>query len=235
MKVRNSVALVTGANRGLGLAIARELLAAGASKVYAAARDPASVKLPGVQAIRLDVTNEAEIAAAVAACGDVNLLVNNAGIGRGSSFMAAGSAAAARAELETNYFGPLALSQAFAPVLKRNGGGAIVNVLSVLSWLNLTGVATYSASKAAAWSLTNGLRQELRAQGTQVIGLHVGYMDTDMARHVDGPKADPADVARQAIAALENGGEEVLADELSRQVRQGLSAPRGVYLGEAAA
>jgi len=235
MKIKNSVVLVTGANRGLGLVFARELLAAGAKKVYAAARDPAAITLSGVEAIRLDVTSADDIAAAVAACGDLTLLVNNAGIARGSPFLAPGSAAAARAELETNYFGPLALSQALAPALAANGGGAIVNVLSVLSWLNLTGAATYSASKAAAWSLTNGLRQELRAQGTQVLGLHVGFMDTDMARGIDAPKADPVDVVRQTLAALEAGREEVLADELSRQVRQGLAAPRGVYLGEVAA
>ena len=235
MKIKNSVVLVTGANRGLGLVFARELLAAGAKKVYAAARDPAAITLPGVEAIRLDVTSADDIAAAVAACGDLTLLVNNAGIARGSPFLAPGSAAAARAELETNYFGPLALSQALAPALAANGGGAIVNVLSVLSWLNLTGAATYSASKSAAWSLTNGLRQELRGQGTQVLGLHVGFMDTDMARSIDAPKADPVDVVRQTLAALEAGREEVLADELSRQVRQGLAAPRGVYLGEVAA
>jgi len=235
MKIKNAVAFVSGANRGLGLAFAQALLAAGAKKVYAAARDPATVTLPGVQAIRLDVTNSADIAAAVKACSDVTLLVNNAGIARGSSLLAPGSADAARAELETNFFGPLALSQAFAPVLAANGGGAIVNVLSVLSWISLTGGATYSASKSAAWSLTNGLRQELRAQGTQVLGLHVGFMDTDMTKDITAPKSDPADVVRQTLVALEAGQEEVLADELSRQVRQGLSAPRGVYLGEAAA
>ena len=160
--------------------------------------------------------------------------INNAGISRGSSLLAPGSADAARAEFETNFFGPLALSQAFAPVLKANGGGAIVNVLSVLSWLNFAGVATYSASKAAAWSLTNGLRGELRAQGTQVVGVHVGYMDTDMTKGLTAPKASPKDVVAQVLDAVEAGRDEVLADDLSRQVRQGLAAERGVYLGEAA-
>jgi len=162
----------------------------------------------------------------------LTLLINNAGIGRSSSFLAAGSADAARAELETNFFGPLALSQAFAPILKANGGGAIVNVLSVLSWLNLSAAATYSASKSAAWSLTNGLRNELRAQGTQVVGVHVAFTDTDMARTVPGPKAEPQDVARQTLAALEAGQDEVLADGLTRNVKQGLSAQPGVYLGQ---
>ena len=234
MKIQNAVVLVTGANRGLGSAFVEALLAAGARKVYAAARDPAAIAIPGAVPLRLDVTRADEIAAAVAACPDLTLLINNAGITRGSSFLAAGSADAARAELETNFFGPLALSQAFAPVLERNGGGAIVNVLSVLSWLNLTGAATYSASKSAAWSLTNGLRNELRGQGTQVVGVHVGFMDTEMTKGLDAPKASPKDVVAQVLAAVEAGQEEVLADDLSRQVRQGLAAERGVYLGEAA-
>ncbi|WP_294769559.1 SDR family oxidoreductase [uncultured Rhodoferax sp.] len=230
MQVKNAVVLVTGANRGLGQAFVNALLEAGAAKIYAAARNPASITLAGVTPIQLDVTNAADIAAAAARCTDVTLLINNAGIGRGSSFLAPGSADAARAELETNFFGPLALSQAFAPALKANGGGAIVNVLSVLSWLNLSPAATYSASKAAAWSLTNGLRGELRGQGTQVVGVHVGYMDTDMTRGLDAPKANPLDVARQTLAAVEAGQDEVLADELSRGVKQGLSA--SVYLGQ---
>lgn len=234
MHLKNSVVLVTGANRGLGQAFVQALLAAGAAKVYAAARDPASITVAGAVPLQLDVTNPAEVAAAAAGCTDVTLLINNAGIARGSPFMAPHSADAARAELETNFFGPLAMSQAFAPVLAANGGGAIVNMLSVLSWLNLSGAATYSASKSAAWSLTNGLRNELRSQGTQVLGVHVGFMDTDMTKNVPGPKASPADVARQVLEALEAGHDEVLADALTRQVKQGLSAERGIYLDEAA-
>ncbi len=230
MDMHNVVALVTGANRGLGQAFVKGLLAAGAKKVYAAARDPSTIVVPGVERLRLDVTSAQDIAAAAAACGDVTLLVNNAGITRGSSFLAADSVRAARAELETNFFGTLAMSQAFAPVLAANGGGAIVNVLSVLSWLNLTGAATYSASKSATWSLSNGLRHELRGQGTRVVALHVGFMDTDMTRGIDAPKADPADVVRQTLDALTTGRDEVLADELTRQVKRGLSAERGVYL-----
>ena len=232
MQIKNSVVLVTGANRGLGQAFVNALLEAGAAKIYAAARDPSSITLKGVVPIQLDVTSAADIAAAAKQCTDLTLLVNNAGIGRSASFLSSGSADAARAELETNFFGPLALSQAFAPILKANGGGAIVNVLSVLSWLNLSAAATYSASKSAAWSLTNGLRNELRAQGTQVVGVHVAFMDTDMARKMPGPKADPLDVARQTLAALEAGQDEVLADALTRGVKQGLSAQPGVYLGQ---
>jgi NAD(P)-dependent dehydrogenase (short-subunit alcohol dehydrogenase family) len=235
MNIRNAVFLVSGANRGLGKSLVQQLLAAGAKKVYAAARDPASITLPGVEAVKLDVTNADDVARAAAQLKDVSVVINNAGITRGSPLLAAGSAAAARAEMETNFFGPLALSQAFAPVLKANGGGAIVNVLSVLSWVNIPSAATYSTSKSAAWSLTNGLRGELRAQGTQVVGVHVGYMDTDMTKGLDTAKANPDEVAQQVVDALASGAEEVLADDLSRNVRQGLAAPRGVYLGEPAA
>jgi NAD(P)-dependent dehydrogenase (short-subunit alcohol dehydrogenase family) len=231
MQVKNSVVLVTGANRGLGQAFVNALLEAGAAKIYAAARDPSSITLQGVVPIQLDVTKTADIAAAAARCTDLTLLINNAGIYRNTAFLAAGSADAARAELETNFFGPLALSLAFAPILKANGGGAIVNVLSVLSWLNISAAATYSASKSAAWSLTNGLRGELRPQGTQVVGVHVGFMDTDMAAGVTMPKANPLDVARQTLIAVTEGKDEVLADDLSRNVKQGLSA--GAYLGQA--
>ena len=230
MKIQDSVALVTGANRGLGLAFAKALLAGGARKVYAAARDPASVKLAGVQPIQLDVTKPAEIDRAARELGDVSLLVNNAGVLRGSGFLGANGVEALRAELDTNFFGPLLLSRAFASILAKNGGGAIVNVLSVLSWVSFPTASTYSASKAAAWSLSNGLRLELSGQGTQVVAVHVGYMDTDMARNVSAPKATPDDVVRQTLAALEAGKPEVLADEASRRVKVGLGADPGVYL-----
>ncbi|MDG0853682.1 SDR family oxidoreductase [Roseateles puraquae] len=231
MNLSHAVVLITGANRGLGRAFAEAALAAGAAKVYAAARDPASIDLPGVVPLRLDVTDPAQVAAAAAECRDVTLLINNAGILRGGSLLATEALAAARAELETNFFGPWLLARAFAPVLAANGGGAVLNVLSALSWVSLPGSATYSASKAAAWALSNGLRQELRAQGTQVTSLHVGYMDTDMVRGVAGPKASPADVARQALQALAAGDFEVLADEVSRQVKQSLSTARPAYAG----
>lgn len=231
MNLQNSVVFITGANRGLGLAFAQAALAAGARKVYAAARDPSSVTLPGVIPVQLDVTNPAQIAAAVAACPDVTLLVNNSGISRGSSFLGADAMAAARAEFETNFFGPWAVAQAFAPVLKAQGGGAVLNVLSVLSWLTIPGVATYSASKAAAWSLSNGLRNELRTQGTQVTSLHVAYMDTDMTRGLDAPKAAPLDVARLALQGVEAGLAEVLADDTTRHVKQSLSSATPAYAG----
>ena len=232
MLIKDAVIFITGANRGLGLAYARGALAAGAKKVYAAARDPASITLPGVIPVALDVTDAAQIAAAVKACGDVTLLINNAGISRSSGFLSGAGFEAARAEFETNFFAPWALSQAFAPVLAANGGGAIVNVLSALSWLSFPAVGTYSASKSAAWSLTNGLRNELRAQGTQVVGLHVAFMDTDMAKDATGEKTQPDSVVQQTWTALEAGASEVLADGVTRQLKQGLSLPHGAYLGE---
>ncbi|WP_295140152.1 SDR family oxidoreductase [uncultured Reyranella sp.] len=230
MKIQNSVALVTGANRGLGLAFTQALLAGGARKVYAAARDPASVKQAGVVPVRLDVTNAEQVAATAAELGDVTLVINNAGIIRGSGFLGEKGVEAVRAELETNFFGPVNVSRAFAPILARNGGGAIVNVLSALSWVAFPSSSTYSASKAAAWAFSNGLRNELRGQGTQVLALHVGYMDTDMVRGIAAPKSKPEDVARQVLEALEAGQSEILADEVSRRIKQNLSAEPGVYL-----
>jgi NAD(P)-dependent dehydrogenase (short-subunit alcohol dehydrogenase family) len=230
MKIQNSVALVTGANRGLGLSFAKALLAGGARKVYGAARDPRTVQLEGVTPVQLDVTHADEVAAAARSLGDVELLINNAGIARGSGLFADGTVDALRAELETNVFGPLALSRAFAPILARNGGGAIVNVLSALSWVSIPSLATYSASKAAAWSLTNGIRHELRAQHTQVLAVHAGYIDTDLARAVTGPKTPPGDIVRAVLAALEAGHDEVFADDVARHVKLALSAEPGVYL-----
>ncbi|RST48683.1 SDR family oxidoreductase [Variovorax sp. MHTC-1] len=230
MKLDNAIVFITGANRGIGLAFAREALARGARKVYAGARNPASVKLAGVEPIQLDVTNPAEVDAAAARCGDVTLLINNAGIANFGGFLADGSEESARAQLETNFFGPLRLSKAFAPVLAANGGGAILNVLSIASWINRPALGTYGASKSAAWGLTNSLRHELRAQKTQVIGMHVAFVDTDMTTAIDMPKSSPDVVVRHVLDAVEAGAEEVLADERTRAVKQGLSAEPGVYL-----
>ncbi|MDQ7956840.1 MAG: SDR family oxidoreductase [Pseudomonadota bacterium] len=235
MNLQDSVVFITGANRGLGLAFAKAALAAGARKVYGAARDASTVTLAGVTPVALDVTKPEQVEAAARACGDVTVLVNNAGISRGASLLGPASVEAARAELETNFFGPWLLARAFAPVLARNGGGAIVNVLSALAWTTFPSVATYSATKSAAWSLSNGLRNELAGQGTQVVSVHVGYMDTDMAAHVDVPKTSPDDVARQALDAVQAGRVEVLADEVSRQLKQGLSSPNPPYAASAAA
>jgi NAD(P)-dependent dehydrogenase (short-subunit alcohol dehydrogenase family) len=231
MKIKDSVVLVTGANRGLGLALAKAALAAGAKKVYGAARDASTVTLPGLTPVQLDVTNPASVAALARDLGDVSILVNNAGIATGSPVVGEGSIDKLRAEFETNVVGPMALSNAFAPILKQNGGGAIINILSALSWISLPSTGTYSTSKAAAWAVTNGLRGELAAQNTRVVGAHMGYMDTDMTAGIDAPKAKPEDVARIIFEGLESGEDEVLADDIARQVRMGLRAERGAYLG----
>jgi len=223
MKIKGSTALVTGANRGLGLAYAKALLAAGASRVYAGARDPSSVTLAGVVPVKLDVNNPADVAAAAAQCGDVDLLINNAGVIGGEPLLGAKGVQALRAVMETNLYGMLAMSEAFAPVLARNGGGAVVNMLSALSWVSLPGSSAYSVTKAAAWALSNGLRNELRGQGTQVVSVHAGYIDTDMVKDVDNPKSRPEDIAAAVIAGIEAGDTEVLSDETSRQVKLGFA------------
>ncbi len=235
MKVAGSIALVTGANRGLGLAFAQALLQKGAAKVYAAARKPEEVTLKGVVPLKLDVTSDDDVTAAVRDAGDIDLLINNAGIARPGGFLAAGAVEAAREQFEVNFVGPLRMARAFAPVLARNGGGAIVDVLSVASWMNGPRLATYAASKSAAWALTNRLRIELAQQGTQVVGLHAGFIDTDLARGFDGPKSSPEDIVRTTLEALERGDGQVLADEISRRVHRGLSADRPVYLQTTAA
>ncbi len=222
MKIEGSAALVTGANRGLGAAIAQALLDSGA-KVYGAARDPKKITNPDVVPVQLDVTSPVDIDRAAATFGDVSIVVNNAGIGRSSAALAPGAIDAARAEIETNFFGPLRVSRAFAPVLADNGGGALVNVLSVLSFISAPQLATYSASKAAAWSLTNALRVELRRHGTLVVAVHSGFIDTDMAAAVNAEKISPQAVASQIVAAVEADTEEVLADPTSEMVKASLA------------
>ena len=205
----------------------RRLLAAGASKVYAGARDPSTVTLEGVVPVKLDVTNAADIAAAAALCADVDLVINNAGV-IGAQPAARLTRRGLRESMETNLYGILSVSQAFAPVLKKNGGGALVNMLSALSWISLPGTSAYSVTKAAAWALSNGLRNELREQGTQVVSVHAGYIDTDMVKDVDSPKSRPQDIAAAVMAGIEAGDSEVLSDDTSRQVKAGFAA--SVYL-----
>ena len=230
MNIQNAVVLVTGANRGIGLAFARQLLARGARKVYAAARDPSTITLAGVHALQLDVTSPEQIEAAARQAPDVTLVINNAGIAQPGGFLAEDSDAVARRIFDTNFFGVLNMSKAFAPLLKANGGGALLNVLSVASWFNAGDLAAYSASKSAAWSLTNALRHELASQKTQVLGLHMGYVDTDLTRGFDVPKTSADDIVQRALDGLEAGADEVLADEITQQVKQGLTAPRPAYL-----
>jgi len=230
MKLDNAVVLITGANRGLGLAFAREALKRGAKKVYAGARDPASVTLAGVEPVKLDVTNPADVAAAANKLGDVTLVINNAGIAETGDFFAAGAIESAQRHLDVNYFGPWRVAQAFAPTLAAHGGGATVNVLSVVSFISSPVLAVYASSKSAAWSLTNGLRNQLREQKTQVLGVHVGFIDTDLTKGFDVPKIAPDAVVAATFDALEAGQSEVLVDEFTRQVKQGLTAPAPAYL-----
>ena len=233
MKIENAIVLVTGANRGIGRTFARELLARGAGKVYAGARDPATVTQSGVQALRLDVNSREDVTAAAALAPDVTLIINNAGIAQTGGFLAADSKDVARRIFETNFFAMLRVSKAFAPILRVNGGGALLNVLSIASWVNGGELAAYSASKSAAWSLTNALRNELAAQKTQVLGLHMAYVDTDLTRGIDVPKSSPEEIVKRALDGLESGVDEVLADELTLRVKLGMTAARPSYLPQA--
>jgi NAD(P)-dependent dehydrogenase (short-subunit alcohol dehydrogenase family) len=222
MKIEGAVALVTGADRGLGRVYARELVARRAAKVYGASRGEA-VDEPGVTELTLDITDAEGVARVAAQCPDVTLLVNNAGVMKASSFIGTPTTDPARVEMETNYFGTLSMCRAFAPVLAANGGGAIVNMLSVSSFYSNPLVASYAASKAAAWSLTNGIRIELAHQHTLVVAVSASFIDTDMAAGTDAPKDRPEFVVQQALDAVEAGQIEVLADERTREVKEDLS------------
>jgi NAD(P)-dependent dehydrogenase (short-subunit alcohol dehydrogenase family) len=221
MKIENAVALVTGANRGFGRALASELVGRGAT-VYAAARRPETIDLPGVTPIALDITDAESVAAAAKSARDVNLLINNAGSSTGADLLT-GDLDAIKLELDTHFYGTLAVTRAFAPVIADNGGGSILNVLSVLSWLTVPTIGAYSAAKSAEWSLTNALRLQLADQGIRVAGLHVGYMDTDMARRVTSAKIAPEEVAKIAVDGLVNDAHEIVVDDLSRSVQGNLS------------
>ncbi|MEU1534209.1 SDR family oxidoreductase [Streptomyces fagopyri] len=219
--IEGSVALVTGGSRGIGRALVQSLYERGAKKVYATARDPRTVTHPDAVPLALEVTDPASVAAAAAQAQDVTLLINNAGASVNANFLES-PVEDVRREFETNFYGPLLVTRAFVPVIERNGGGHILNVHSVLSWIGVLG--SYSASKAAFWSQTNSLRLDLKPRGIEVTGLHVGYVDTDMAAHVDAPKSSPDAVAAQALDGIASGAFEVLADDLTRQVKGQLSA-----------
>ncbi|GAB1514220.1 SDR family oxidoreductase [Actinophytocola sp. KF-1] len=221
MKIDDSVALVTGANRGFGRHFAEQLLRRGAAKVYATARRPHLVDLPGVEVLPLDITDPASVAAAAKAAQDVTLLINNAGVATMQNLVT-GDPAKIRLEMDTHYFGTLEVVRAFAPVLAANGGGAIMNVLSALSWSVIDGANAYAAAKAAAWSMTNAVRLELAAQGTTVTGLHLSATDTDMVAAFDIPKNDPAEVVATALDGLEAGLPEVIADSDTAAVKAAL-------------
>jgi NAD(P)-dependent dehydrogenase (short-subunit alcohol dehydrogenase family) len=230
MKLADANVLITGANRGIGLAFARGALARGANKVYAGARDPASITLSGVIPLKLDVNSPADIAAAALIAGDTTLVINNAGIAITGSFAASDAEQVLRRHFETNVLGVLRVSQAFAPALARNGGGALLNVASVASFISGSLLANYAVSKSAVWSLSNGLRHDLRPHGTQVTTLHMAFVDTDLTHGIDMPKSSPEEIVARAFDGLEAGAEEILADELTRQVKAGLVAEPPIYL-----
>ena len=230
MQLHDAVVLITGANRGIGLEFARAALARGARKVYATARAPESIPLEGVIKLKLDVTCAEDVARIAQQCPDVTLLINNAGVARFGSFLANNSEASCIEHFETNFYGPLRLCKAFAPILAGHGGGAIINVLSLVSWYAPVEFSPYSASKSAAWALTNSLRLELRRQNTQVVALHMGYVDTDMTAKIDAPKTPASLIVVRTMDALEAGEEEVLADEMTLTLKRNMNAPRPVYL-----
>ena len=234
MDIEGSVALVTGGNRGIGRRFVEELQQRGASRIYAAVRRPETVDIPGVHQLRLDVTDPESITAAAEQASDVALLVNNAGISTNTSLIT-GDLAAIRSEMETHYFGTLSVIRAFAPVLARNGGGAVVNVLSALSWFAYDGSNPYAAAKAAEWNMTNGVRLELAGQHTLVQGVHLGTADTDLTAWYDGPKIDPADVARASLDGVRHDEIEVLVDDWSRMVKAALANDPAEFYGQALA
>jgi NAD(P)-dependent dehydrogenase (short-subunit alcohol dehydrogenase family) len=223
MQIHGSVVLVTGGNRGIGAEFVRQLKQRGAAKIYVAARNIDSVKVDGVEVIALDVTDDAQVQAAAAQAGDVQVLINNAGATFNQTLLD-GDLDTIRREVETNFFGPLKLIRAFAPVLAANGGGAVLNVLSAVSWISFPGATVYAASKAAAWSMTDGARIELAAQGTQVTGLHMGLVDTDMTAGFELEKIAPAVVVTAALDGIEAGATEVLADDTARQAKASLAS-----------
>jgi NAD(P)-dependent dehydrogenase (short-subunit alcohol dehydrogenase family) len=227
--VNGAVVLVTGANRGIGAEFVEQLKKRGAAKIYAAARDADTIDAEGVHPLALDVTDAGQIEAAALAATDVQVLINNAGISTGTS-MVTGDESTIRREMDTNFYGPLLMTRAFAPILGSNGGGAILNVISALSWFTAPSAGAYAASKAAAWSLTDSTRLELASQGTQVVAVHMGLVDTDMAQGIDAPKIAPSILVNAALDAVESGAQEVLADDWATFVKSGLTLdPKARY------
>ncbi len=221
-KVEGAVALVTGGQRGLGRAFVDELLRRGASKIYATARSPIASEDPRVETLRLEVTDPDSIAAVAERTTDVSIVVNNAGVLHPAPLLLTEMADVIDT-FEVNVFGPLRIARTFAPILAANGGGALVDIHSVLSWS--AGAAAYGASKAALWSITNSLRLELAGQGTQVVGVHLGFADTEMVEAFPGDKLVPQQVARAVFEGVERGESEVLVDDFSRDVKAALSGP----------
>jgi NAD(P)-dependent dehydrogenase (short-subunit alcohol dehydrogenase family) len=231
MHIDKATALVTGGSTGLGAAFTRELLSLGAEKVYVASRNPIATNDHRIVPVTLDVTDAASVAKAAAQYTDVTIVINNAGLMATYENVFEAPVQSIRDEMETNFFGPLLVSRAFAPVLAANGGGAFVNVHSLLGWLSVGN--GYGASKTALWGLSNAIRGIVAAAGTQVLALHVGGMDTPMTNGFDMPKANPADVAKGTIQALESGRSEYLFGDDVVQSKQALQGdPAGLYIGQ---
>ena len=230
MDVTEQIALVTGANRGIGRQFVLELLERGAKKVYATARRPESLDLDDPRAVplRLDLLDHASVVAAAQAAPDVTLLVNNAGIATGATLVT-GDLADVRREMDTHFWGTLDVIRTFGPVLAANGGGAIVNVLSALSWFASSGNGGYAAAKAAEWNMTNGVRHELAGQGTFVQGVLLGAADTAISAGYDGPKIDPRDVPRASLDGLAAGEIEVIVDDWTAMVKASLAGDAGEF------
>ena len=234
MEIKDSVALVTGGNRGIGEAFVRAFLEAGSRKVYVGARDVANAQHLVAEfagravAIELDVTNPAQISRAGTTCSDVSILVNNAGAFMMQHLIGAADMTAARTEMELNYFGPLAMCRAFAPILARHPQSAIANVLSAGGIVAVPGMGGYSPSKFAARAMSTCIRAELAGQKTSVTALIVGSVDTRMASHVEGFKESPKTIADAGVAAIRRGADEVDTDFMAIQVRAMLQLdPKG--------
>ncbi len=234
-KIDGSVVFVTGANRGIGRAFVEEFLAAGASKVYAGARNTDSLSdlveygAGKVVPVEVDVTKPDTIEAASTAGKDVTILINNAGVAGFQALVSASDGNSARGEMETNFFGTLNMVRSFAPALASNGGGAIANISSIAAYVNFPALGSYSASKAAVHSLTQGIRSELAKQGTLVVGVYPGPVDTDLAADVPMDKVSPNEVAKNVLNAIEDGTEDVFPDPVSIEMREALLAdPKAV-------
>ena len=222
VNIKGSTVVVTGGQRGLGKAVVDELLRRGATKVYATARAPKPSSDPRVVSVKLDVTDAESVAALAVSAPDADIVINNAGV-LGARKLLDSDIEEVRAVFETNYFGALRVAKAFAPTLADNGGGALVDISSFLSWM--PGSGGYGDSKAALWSATNSLRLELEKQGTLVVGVHLGFTETDMTSGLDAPKNDPRQVARAIVDGIEGDDTEVLADDDTRHVKAALSGP----------
>jgi NAD(P)-dependent dehydrogenase (short-subunit alcohol dehydrogenase family) len=230
MNVEGKVIFVTGANRGIGKALVMQALALGARKVYSGVRERSHMQETQGVPILLDVTDRDMIAQAAQACGDVDILINNAGIMASGPLLTAEGTTSLQRHMEVNAWSLLDMANAFAPILNRNGGGAIINLLSVLSWISIDQSGPYSASKAAAWAITNSLRLELKSQQTQVLAVHPGYVDTDMTDGIDVPKMSPEKVAEESFKALQGGESELVLSEVGLWIKHNLSAAAPPYL-----